>query len=34
MVDLNSAFSSIEGYYEGYLSNSNLSEDSKTTLKE
>ena len=33
-VDLNSAFSSIEGYYEGYLSNSNLSEESKTTLKE
>ena len=33
-VDLNSAFSSIEGYYEGYLSNSNLSEDSRTTLKE
>ena len=33
-VDLNSAFSSIEGYYEGYLSNSNLSDDSKTTLKE
>ena len=33
-VDLNSAFSSIEGYYEGYLSNSNLSENSRTTLKE
>ena len=33
-VDLNSAFSSIEGYYEGYLSNSSLSEDSRTTLKE
>ena len=33
-VDLNSAFSSIEGYYEGYHSNSNLSEESKTTLKE
>ena len=33
-VDLNSAFSSIEGYYEGYLSNTNLSENSRTTLKE
>ncbi len=34
VVNLDSSFSSIEGYYEGYLSNSNLSDDSKTTLKE
>lgn len=32
-VDLNSAFSSIKGYYEGYYSNSSLSEESKATLK-
>ena len=34
VVNLDSSFSSIEGYYKGYLSNSNLSDDSKTTLKE
>ena len=34
MVDLDACFSSIEGYYEGYYSNSNLSKESKTTLKE
>ena len=34
MVNLDSAFNSIEGYYEGYYSNSNLSEESKATLKE
>ena len=33
VVDLNSAFSSIKGYYEGYYSNSSLSEESKTALK-
>ena len=34
VVDLDSAFNSIRGYYEGYLSNSNLSEESRVTLEE
>lgn len=33
VVDLDAAFSSIKGYYEGYYSNSSLSEKSKATLK-
>ena len=33
VVDLDSAFNSIKGYYEGYYSNSSLSEESKTALK-
>ena len=33
VVDLDATFSSIKGYYEGYYSNSNLSEESKATLK-
>ena len=34
VVNLDSAFSSIKGYYDGYYSNSSLSEESKATLKE
>ena len=33
VVNLNSAFNSIEGYYEGYYSNSSLSKESKISLK-
>ena len=33
VVNLDSSFNSIKGYYEGYYSNSSLSEESKATLK-
>ena len=33
VVNLDSSFNSIKGYYEGYYSNSSLSEESKTVLK-
>ena len=33
VVNLDSSFNSIKGYYEGYYSNSSLSEESKTALK-